>query len=221
MGTKKTLLLGLGAMIFGGCYSGVEDASDGGISDRYGKHCYYSYSSSSSASYKASTSNDDAKSTKTEDGFKLTMKADPMSSSVEQSLEVLDQLRFQAASTSQFFIQTSCGGEDGFGQLVDSCKDTCEQQGLVMDDVVLCDPECKQIDDGTENGSIECSGTLPPGAEEALSKPWFAESEWVFQSGEGTTLVMSPPHLEEGKDGLFWVSQVHITGFCLCACTAG
>ncbi|MGH1343361.1 MAG: hypothetical protein ACRBN8_17505 [Nannocystales bacterium] len=216
MGKKATLLLGLGAMIFGGCYNGVEDAGDGGISDRYGKYCYSSYSSSSSSSYKASTSNDDAKSVKTDDGFTLTMKADPASFSNQQTLEVLDQLRFEAVSTGQFFIQTACGDSEP-QQLVESCKDTCAQQGLVMDDVVLCDPECKQLEDGT----IECSGALPPGAEGALSEPWFGEKEWVFQSGEGITLVMTPPHLEEGPNGLNWVSDVHVTGFCLCACTAG
>lgn len=220
MGNKTTLLLGLGAMIFGGCYSGVEDAGDGGISDRYGKYCYSSYSSDRSATYKSSASPNNggggASSMKTDDGFKLTMKADPVSAP-EQSLEILDQLRFQAASTSQFFIQTACGGKDGLDQLVDSCKDTCAQQGLAMDDVILCDPECKQLGDGT----IQCDGGLPPGAEEELSKPWFGEKEWVFQSGEGITLVMTPPELEEGEDGLYWVSQVHVTGFCLCACTAG
>ena len=203
-------------MIFGGCYSGVEDAGDGGISDRYGKYCYSSYGSSSSSSYKASSSNDDAKSVKTDEGFKLTMKADPTSSSAEQALEVLDQLRFQAASTSQFFIQTACGDGD-MGMLIDNCKDTCGAQGLEMDDVVLCDPECVQLEDG----SIQCSGGLPPGAEDALSKPWFGQNEWVFQSGEGMTLVMSPPQLEEGQDGLNWVSEVFVTGFCVCACTGG
>ena len=100
MGIKKTLLLGLGAMIFSGCYSGVEDAGDGGISDRYGKHCYYSYSSSRSASYTSESSDKTASSAKSEDGFTLTMKADPSSSSQEELSEVLDQLRFQAASTS-------------------------------------------------------------------------------------------------------------------------
>jgi len=216
MGNKTTLLLGLGAMIFGGCYSGVEDAGDGGISDRYGKYCYSSYGSSESATFKSGTSNEKPSTAKTDDGFTLTMKADTVSSSAEQTLEILDQLRFQAASTSQFFIQTACGAGD-MGVLIDSCKDTCAEQGLEMDDVVLCDPECVQLEDG----SIQCSGGLPPGAEDALSEPWFGQNEWVFQSGEGMTLVMSPPHLEEGKDGLNWVSEVFVTSFCVCACTAG
>lgn len=224
MGIKKTLLLGLGAMIFGGCYSGVEDAGEGGISDRYGKHCYYSYSSNRSASYKSSAvpnGGGSASSARTEEGFTLTMKADPSSKSQEELLEVLDQLRFQAASTAQFFIQSSCASEKDFGQVLDSCKDTCAQQGLAMDDVVLCDTECKLVDNGTESGGIECFGSLPKGAEEALSQPWYGETEWVYQTGEGTTLVMTAPELEEGKDGLSWVSQVHVTSFCLCACTAG
>jgi hypothetical protein len=216
MGSKNTRLLGLVAMIFGGCYSGVDDAVDGGISDRYGKYCYTSYSSNQSASFKSEASSDKPSAAKTEEGFALTLKADPVSSSAEQMLEVCDQLRFQAASTGQFFLQTSCGAEEHHEQLVNRCQDTCAQQGLQLDDVILCDPECELLDDG----SIVCSGGLPPGAEEALSQPWFGEKEWIFQSGEGLTLVMEPPHLEEGMDGLHWVSQVSVHGFCLCACEA-
>lgn len=203
-------------MIFGGCYNGVEDAGADSTDDRWGKTCYYSYSSNSSASYKASSSsNNNSKSTKTDNGFRLTMKTDALSQNPEEMAHVLDALRFEAGVTASHHVAQSCWEADN---IADACQKTCGERGLAWnEEAVVCD-DCKVLEDGT----VDC-GDVPDALLEALSKPWFGQEPWFFTDDKAQMhLIMFPPHLEESWDGeLVWVADVEVTGFCLCACELG
>ncbi len=214
MAMKKALLLGLGAMIFGGCYSGVEDAGDGGVEDRYGKNCYYSYGSDRGASYTSSSSDKGSDVKETDKGFQLTMKADATSSQPGDMQQVLNQLRHQAGITAPHHIAQTCWEAD---DIADACKDTCGEQGLAWDDgVVVCD-ECVV----KEDGSLDC-GKANESLQAALQVPWSGQEPWFYTDDKAQlNLIMFPPKLEEDYNGeLVWVADVEVNGFCFCACTA-
>ena len=201
-------------MIFGGCYSGVEDAGGGSsVGDRWGKTCYYSYSSDRSASY-TTESSDKAETAKTDKGFTLTMKADSVSQDPDQLAHIFNEMRIQAGISAEHYIAQSCWDAD---DIADTCRQTCEERGLSWnEEVVVCDG-CKVLDDG----SLDCGGEIPPALQEALSQPWFGEEPWFFTNEEAQLhLVMMPPRLTENWQGeLVWIAEVEVTGFCLCACT--
>lgn len=212
MAMKRALLLGLGAMIFGGCSSTAEDSEP--TADRWGRSCYYSYSGSREASYTTTSSdkNGGASSAATEDGFQLTMKADSVSFDIQEMVELMTELRFNAAVNAVHFHEQSCLEDDTIGE---ACKDTCGEMGLQWDDQAVVCETCVIHDDG----KIECPDA-PESLYEALAEPWYGDQPWVFHNDKDQlAVVMHPPKLDENENGeLVWVSQVEVHGFCLCAC---
>jgi hypothetical protein len=201
-------------MIFGGCYAGATDAGDSSVEDRFGKSCYYSYDEDRSASY-TSNSDDKGSDTKTDGGFTLTMKADAVAGNAEQMVQVLTQMRYEAGLVASHHIAQSCWEAD---DIEDSCKQTCDEQGMEWNsEVVVCEDCVVQAD-----GSLKC-GNASPFLMEALQQPWHGEKAWSFTDPQNQLqLVMYPPKLEENENGeLVWVSNVEVSGFCFCACTGG
>ncbi len=199
-------------MIFGGCYAGATDAGDSSVEDRYGKSCYYSYSSAKSASY-TSSSNDKPADAKTDGGFTLTMKADAVAQEPEQMIQLLTQMRYEAGLLAPHHISQSCWEAEDIER---SCQETCGERGLRWDDKVVVCEDCVVLDDGT----IQCDEASRAFIE-ALQQPWHGDDRWSFVDHENQfQLVMDPPRLEENDRGeLVWVSNVEVTGLCLCACT--
>jgi hypothetical protein len=212
MAMKRALLLGLGAMIFGGCSNGADDSEP--TADRWGKSCYYSYGGESSTSYTARSSDKGgaSSSAQTDEGFRLTMKADTASFDIEEMVQLMTELRFNAAVNAVHFHEQSCMEED---QTAYACKETCGQNGLHWDEEAVVCETCKVHDDGT----IECP-EAPDGLHQALAEPWFGDQPWVFHNEKDQlAVVMHPPKLEEDNKGeLVWVAEVDVHGFCLCAC---
>ena len=198
-------------MIFGGCSSTAEDS--GPTTDRWGKSCYYSYGGSSETSYTARSSDKGgASSAQADEGFRLTMKADATSSNLDEMLQLMTELRFNAAINAAHFHEQSCLEGD---KTADLCEQTCGEKGLQWDkEAVVCET-CKIHEDGT----IECP-EAPESLYEALAEPWFGDKPWVFQNEQDQmAVVMHPPKLEEDYNGeLVWVAEVDVHGFCLCAC---
>lgn len=199
-------------MIFTGCYSGVDDAAaDSSDEARWGKRCYYSYSTNRSASYKASSSNNDSRSAKTDNGFELTMEVDPTARKDEA--ELLNQLRLNAGMFAAHHIEQSCWEAD---EIAEACWDTCGQRGLKWDERSVVCETCEVLPDGT----VHC----PEASESlryALDKPWSGHEPWFFVDEESQLqLVLYPPHLEDREKGRVWVAEVEVNGFCNCACTA-
>lgn len=207
---KRALLLGLGAMIFGGCATEATDSEPS--ADRWGKTCYYSYSNDQSASYTSRSSDSGKSSVKTENGFRLTMEADPVSLDIEEMLQMMTELRFNAAVNAVHYLEQSCFESDN---IENACKDTCGEKGFEWDgEAVVCET-CKVHNDGT----IECP-KAPDQLLESLAEPWFGDQPWVFHNEKDQlAVVMHPPKLEEDHNGeLAWVAEVEVHGFCLCAC---
>lgn len=199
-------------MMFGGCGETGEDTSP--TSDRWGRSCYYSYGRSREASFTARSS--DAKNgasyAATGDGFTLTMKADPVSFDIKEMLELMTELRFNAAVNAVHFHEQSCLEDDHVGE---ACKETCGEKGLTWDDEAVVCETCKIH----EGGEIECP-EAPDSLFEALDEPWYGDTPWVFENEKDQlAVVMHPPKLDEDDNGeLVWVAEVNVHGFCLCAC---
>lgn len=215
MAMKRALLLGLSATIFGGCYSGVDDAGSSGSdqADRWGKYCYYSYSSNRSATYKASSSsNNDSKNARAGNGFQLTIEADPASQDASEDL--LRQLRLDAGLFASHHIEQSCWEAD---EIADACHQTCEERGLQWNEEAVVCETCEIFPDGT----VHCPDGSPA-LHQALQEPWHGHEPWFFVDEEQQLqVVVFPPHLEHTQQGVVWVADVEVNGFCNCACVPG
>ncbi len=212
MTMKRLLLLGLGASMFGGCYSGADDApaAEADAGDRYGKSCYYSYTSESSRSYSAS-SNGNASEAQVE-VLTLTAQADPVSGSGGMQA-ALQSLRTQAALVGAHHVQLSCWEADDLPQ---RCGATCGAQGMIWNqEVVVCD-ECVFDKDG----NIDCGEPNGP-LKEALNVSWSGQQPWLFTDQEQRfQLVLYPPQLIPNPNGgVVLQAEVKVRGFCFCACT--
>ena len=217
MTTTTKLLLALASTLFVGCYSGAEDANDGASEDRYTKYCYSSYGSSRSASFASKSSanvNAEEGEDKASGTMTLTAKAGVSSDKYDQ-IKAFDELRYQAGQLASFHIAQTCWEAD---DISDSCKSTCEEQGLAWNEERVVCEDCEVLQDG----SIKC-GDASPFLLEALSQPWYGEKPWFFVDEEAQTqLMMFPPKLtEDDKGELVWIAEVEVVGFCVCACAPG
>lgn len=201
-------------MIFGGC--GNTAAKDAGPSeDRAGKSCYQTTHQPKEVRVvvNGGTGGGGSSNARTDDGFRLTMKAGTAASELDEMVELMTALRFEAASNAAHFHEQSCLESD---QTAAECSATCAQMGLQWDhDAVVCEL-CTIHDDGT----IDCPDA-PPSLAGALSVPWYGDQPWVYQNEQTQqTVVVQPPTLQQNADGDFvWVSEVSIFGQCDCACT--
>ena len=212
MAMQKALLLGLGAMIFGGCDNGVEDAGGGSssVGDRWGRACYSTTNDKASTTLSVDKGSDASSQA---DGFTLTMKAGA-ASSPQQAQSMFDDMRREAGLTAQHHLGQSCWEMENIAQ---NCMQTCEERGLVWnEEVVVCD-DCRLLDDGT----LDCGPEIPESLQLALSEPWHGDHPWFYVDQDAQLqLVMYPPELREDWNGeLVWSALVEVTGFCLCACT--
>jgi len=208
--TKKLLLLGLSAAMFGGCGGNVEDTSEPEDELRYGRRCYYSYTSERTKSYSSGSSG--AAREAQADGLVITTSATPVSGEVDW--RELDALRVEAASVAGHEIALTCGADP---ELVELCEPTCNEHGLHWDkDSEPCD-ECVM----DKNGYVQCPD--PNDALiKALDEPWSGEEPWHFFDEERRlTIMVLPPKLHEDDKGeLFWQAEVEVSGLCQCACTS-
>lgn len=212
--TEQLRIIGLSATflattLVGGCYSGAKDAIPEETTERYGKSCYYAYTSSRSASYTQSSS---GKNEAADAGFKLTVEATPVSGENFDE-RALNEIRRQAAQLAGHHIQQACLESE---EAAYECSKTCDTQGLhwLEQEDEDCD-ECIVRSDGT----IDC-GKPSDALQEALHRRWYGDRPWVFEDKDAErTIVVLPPKLTENHWGeLVWESDVSSHGFCSCAC---
>ncbi|MCR9161941.1 MAG: hypothetical protein ACE37F_26165 [Nannocystaceae bacterium] len=199
-------------MILSGCGDAADDA--GPTADRWGRSCYYSTGGSSETTFAAKSKDNggSSSSSKTDEGFQLTMKAGATASELDEMVNLLTELRFDAAVNAAHFHEQSCLESDKTAEV---CSETCGQMGLQWDNEVVVCETCKIHDDGT----IDCPDA-PPSLGEALRQPWYGDKPWVFQNEDnGLAIIVEPPRLGENDKGeLVWIADVTVHGLCFCAC---